>query len=382
MQSSRRSFLILASGVPLGVLGSVEATTSDVPFTRMPSIDEFIKAEMRRQKVPGLALAIVSHGTTVASKGYGLADVELGVPVREETVFQSGSIGKQFTAVCVMLQVEDGKLALDDPLTKYFSDAPAAWKEITVRNLLTHTSGIPDYTDEQVQLDGRPVLDYRRDYSEEELLKIAYGLPLDFPPGARWKYSNTGYAVLGILVHKVSGRFYGDVLRDRVFVPLQMGTARIISEADIIPNRASGYRLLNGELKNQEWVSPSLNTTADGALYLSIRDYIAWDRGLRAQAILNKHSWAEVYRPVSLKDRTLHAYGFGWGVEQWRERPWYHHSGEWQGFKAEFSRYLADDLTIVVLANLAESSPAQFVDGIAALLDSSLPKLADSRSGV
>src|SRR5579862_559451 len=382
MYSSRRFFLILASAVPLGVLGGVEATKSDALFARMPSVDEFIKAEMRRQKVPGLALAIVSHGTTVGSKGYGLANVELGVPVSDATVFQSGSIGKQFTAVCVMLQVEDGKLALDDPLTKYFPDAPAAWKDITIRNVLTHTSGIPDYTDEGMQRDGRPVIDYRRDYSEEELAKIAYGLPLDFPPGTRWKYSNTGYLLLGVLVHKVSGRFYGDVLRDRVFAPLQMRTARIISEADIIQNRASGYRLLNGELKNQEWVSPSLNTTADGALYLSIRDYIAWDRGLRAQAILNERSWAEVYRPVSLKDGKLHAYGFGWGVEQWHERPWYHHSGSWQGFKTEISRYLADDLTIVVLTNLAESSPAHFVDGIAALLDPSLPKLADSQSGL
>ena len=108
-------------------------------------------------------------------------------------------------------------------------------------------------------------------------------MPLDFLPGAQWKYSNTGYVLLGAIVRKVSGSFYGDVLRDRVFKPLGMPTARVIDEADIVPHRASGYRLRDGELKNQEWVSPSLNTTADGSLYLSLRDLIAWDRGIRAQ---------------------------------------------------------------------------------------------------
>ena len=191
--------------------------------------------------MPGVAIGIIRQGEVVAAKGYGYANLEDRAPVTAQSVFQSGSVGKQFTAVAVMLQVEDGKLGLEDPITKYFTDAPPAWRQITVRNLLNHTSGIADYTD---------VIDLRRDFSEEELTRAAYRLPLQFTAGSKWKYSNTGYALLGFLIHKVSGRFYGDVLHDRVFVPLGMKTARIISEEDIVPESLG--RVPSGEWRAQE----------------------------------------------------------------------------------------------------------------------------------
>src|SRR5215469_6436679 len=251
----------------------------------LEQVDKFVLAEMQREKVPGVAIGVVSKGELVTAKGYGDANVELQVPVIRKTVFQSGSVGKQFTAVAVMLQVEAGKLALDDSITKYFPDAPSSWQPITIRHLLTHTSGIPDYTERGAD-DSSGGIDLRRDYTEDELSKAAFSLPLEFEPGSRWSYSNTGYLLLGIIIHKVSGQFYGDILKERVFTPLGMKTARVISEEDIVPNRSAGYRLVNGELKNQEWVAPTLNTTADGALYLSMLDFISWDRGLRSQAIL------------------------------------------------------------------------------------------------
>jgi CubicO group peptidase (beta-lactamase class C family) len=338
---------------------------------RMPQVEALVLAEMQRQKIPGVAVGIVSHGEVIAGKGYGHANIELAVPVQADTVFQSGSLGKQFTAVAVMLQVQAGRLRLDDPLTKYFTGAPDSWRAITVRNLLNHTSGISDYTDEH---DGKAGVDYRRDYTEEQLTKLAYTLPLQFPPGSKWHYSNTGYLLLGALIRKVSGRFYGDILNEQVFAPLQMNSARIISEADIVQNRAAGYRLVKGELKNQEWVAPSLNTTADGALYLSVQDFIAWDRGLRAGAILRPESWAEVYRPATLSGGRSYPYGFGWVVATWNGKPWYHHSGAWQGFETYITRYLADDLTLVVLTNLADCSPERVADGIAQLIDKGLPR--------
>jgi CubicO group peptidase (beta-lactamase class C family) len=224
-------------------------------------IDRFVNEEMQRQHVPGVGVAVIHHGQVLKARGYGLANLELRVPVSAETLFQSGSLGKQFTATAVMLQVEDGKLALSDPLTKFFPDAPVSWQKITVRNLLTHTSGIPDYVE--------GMLDMRKDYTEDDLAKFAFGLPLEFPAGSRWNYSNTGYVLLGIIVHKVSGSFYGDVLVTRVFKPLGMTTARVINEADIIPNRAAGYQLEQGAVKNQDWVAPKLNTTADGSLWCS-----------------------------------------------------------------------------------------------------------------
>jgi CubicO group peptidase (beta-lactamase class C family) len=327
-------------------------------------IDEFVRAEMQRQHVPGVAIGVVRNGAVLKAQGYGFANVEHEVPVGPETVFESGSLGKQFTAAAVMLQVEDGKLSLSDPITKFFPDAPEAWRSVTVRNLLSHTSGIPDYTVGS--------FDYRKDYTEDDLAKLAYGFELEFTPGSRWNYSNTGYVLLGIIVHKVSGRFYGDVLADRVFKPLGMTTARIISEADIVPHRAAGYRLVDGELKNQEWVAPLLNTTADGSLYLSVRDMIAWDAGVRARRVLSPESWNQVLEPVRLASGKTYPYGFGWFIEERGGKPLQQHGGAWQGFKTQFSRFLGDDLSVIVLANLEGADQERFADGVAAIIDPAL----------
>lgn len=338
-------------------------------------IDAFVRAEMERQKIPGLALAIVKGGEVVVARGYGMSNVEHRVPVQSNTIFQSGSVGKMFTAVVVMLLVEDGKLALDDSIADYIAEAPARWKPVTIRHLLTHTSGIPDY--------GESLFDNRRDYSHEEFVEIAAGLELEFAPGSRWNYSNTGYALLGVIVRRASGQFYYDILEERVFEPLGMETARVISEADIVPNRAAGYRLVDGELKNQEWVSPQNNTGADGSLYFSVLDLIAWDRGLRAGAILSPESWAQVFEPVKLRSGKRYPYGFGWTVLDFAGQKLHRHGGSWQGFRANLARYLGDELTIAVLANLAEAEPGQISDGIAGILNPALarPELAPIRDG-
>lgn len=328
----------------------------------MDEIDAVVQQAMAKGNVPGVAVAIVSKGDVIAAKGYGLANVELDVPVSERTVFQSGSVGKQFTAAAVMLLVEDRRLRLDDPIVKYFKGAPRSWRAITVQHLLTHTSGIPDYT----------TLDLRRDYKDAELAKFAYRLKLEFEPGSRWNYSNTGYVLLGILVRKVSDEFYGDILAERVFARLGMKTARVISEADIVPNRAAGYRLVDRELKNQEWVSPTLNTTADGSLYLTLQDMIAWDRGVRAKAILKPESWAKVFTPVRLKSGKTYPYGFGWDVVTVNGQTVHRHGGAWQGFKSYIARYLGSDLTVVVFANQSAFDPSTLVDAIAAKIDPAL----------
>lgn len=327
-------------------------------------IDSVVQAEMTRQRIPGVAVAVVTKGKVLSAKGYGEANVEHHVRVGPETVFQSGSVGKQFTSAAVMLLVEDGRIALTDSITKYFPSAPASWRGITVRHLLTHTSGIPDYTID--------AMDYRRDYTEDELARMAFGLPPEFPPGSRWNYSNTGYVLLGIIIHKASGQFYGDVLRDRVFTPLGMRTARVINEADIVPNRAAGYHMVKGELKNQDWVAPKLNTTADGSLYLSLQDYIAWDAGLRVGKILKPASWATINTPVTLTSGKRYPYGFGWSIDTIAGQLRIHHGGAWQGFQTYISRYTGDDMTIVALANLGGSQPGVIVDGIAAILDPAL----------
>ncbi|HEY9503246.1 MAG TPA: serine hydrolase domain-containing protein, partial [Pyrinomonadaceae bacterium] len=234
-------------------------------------IDRLVNQQMLANKIPGVSLAVLRHGKPILLRSYGLANVEHQVPIKPETIFQSGSIGKQFTAAAVMLLVQDNKLSLEDKISKYFPDVPATWKDITVWNLLTHTSGLGDYP---------PEIDLKRDYTEEELFASFKKAALSFEPGSSWDYSNSGYVILGILIRKITGKFYGEFISERIFQPLQMTTARVISEADIVPNRAAGYRLVQGELKNQEWVSPSTNSTADGSLYFSILDLVKWDAAL------------------------------------------------------------------------------------------------------
>ncbi len=234
-----------------------------------------------------------------------------------------------------------------------------------MRHLLTHTSGIPDYTTDD--------FDYRKDYTEDELARLAYAMPLEFPAGSRWNYSNTGYALLGFIVRRASGQFYGNVLAERVFKPLGMTSARVITEADIVPNRAAGYRLVRGEIKNQNWVAPELNTTADGSLYLSLRDLVAWEAGVRRQALLKPESWQQILSPVRLNSGKSYPYGFGWFLDERAGQPLHSHGGSWQGFKTQLSRFIGDDLTIIVLANLAQADQVRFAQGIASALN---PKLA------
>jgi CubicO group peptidase (beta-lactamase class C family) len=361
--------IISAMCIRLAITGTIFllAFAPSVRTQAVPSleqrVDAFVRAEMARQGIPGVAVAVVHRGTTIA-RGYGHANVEHMVPVTEDTIFQSGSLGKMFTAAAVMLQVEDARLALTDPITKFFPDAPAAWKPITVRHLLTHTSGIPDYT--------TSAFDYRRDYTEDELARLAFQQKLEFSPGSRWNYSNTGYALLGFIVHKVSGRFYGDVLAERIFQPLGMKTARVITETDIVPHRAAGYQLVAGALKNQDWVAPKLNTTADGSLYWSLRDLLAWNEAVERRAVLTQESWNEILSPVRLASGKTYPYGFGWGLDERNGRTLQQHGGGWQGFRTHLARFTQDDLAIIVLANLAEANPARFVDGIAAIVDAKL----------
>jgi len=356
----------MTAGRPTGIVllacaalaGPVAAQRSGAP----DAIDRFVTAEMARQHIPGVAIAVVSRGTVVKARGYGLANVELKVPATDSSVFQSGSVGKQFTAAAVLLLVEDGKLGLDDPITKLLPEGDSVWGGITIRHLLTHTSGIHEYEE-----DDSSAVDMRHDYGEDALVRLAAARPLDFAPGTHWRYSNTGFMLLGVVIHRVSGRFYGDVLADRVFRPLGMRTARVISEADIVPNRAAGYRLVDGTLKNQEWVAPSLNTTADGALHLTVHDLVAWDRALTEGRILRPESRAAMWTPATLQDGGSVEYGFGWGVAPYRGRRAVGHTGSWQGFKAMIQRFPDDSLTVILLANLAETLQRPIVYGVAGL---------------
>ena len=332
------------------------------------NVDSYIAAQLREQRIPGLALAVIQDGGGVKSRGYGLANIELHVPVTPDTVFQLGSIGKQFTAAAILMLVEDGKLSLDDKITVYFPSAAPKWNGITIRHLLNHTSSLADYSDDKYIAPGG-LTPLHEELVDEEILRRFTTLPFDFKPGEKWSYSNTGYAILGFLVRKVSGQSYGDFLRSRIFKPLGMSATRVISESDIIPNRAAGYILENGEIRNQHWVSPHWNTLADGALYSTAADMTKWDAAITARALLKPESYAQMWTPAPLNDGKTYPYGFAWDLLEVNGHRLQEHGGAWQGFTAHYSRYPDDHLSVIVLTNLESgaSNPEKIAHEVAAL---------------
>jgi CubicO group peptidase (beta-lactamase class C family) len=310
-------------------------------------VSDFVNAHLKKKQIPGCAVMVRHNGKVVLAAGYGFANLEHGVRVTPQTVFQSGSVGKQFTAMAVMILIEEKKLDLDDPISKYL-DVPNAWSAITVRHLLTHTSGLGDYPEK---------FSLQRDYTEDDLLNMIKAQPLGFAPGEKWSYSNLGYVTLGILVHKISGEFWGDFLQQRVFAILGMKHTSVISEADIIPNRATGYVLKNGALKNQQWVSPSVNNTADGSLYFTVEDIAKWDEALETRKLVSRASYEQMWTPVKLNNGTTAPYGFGWRISNTDSgHGMLEHGGAWQGFASYIVRYPDDRLTIAVLCNRAGAS--------------------------
>jgi len=332
---------------------------SATPGDAIPTMDGFVTAEMSRQKIPGMAVAVVKNGEVVLAKGYGFANLEHQVPVTTHSIFQSGSIGKQFTAAAIMLLREQGKLRLDDRIASYLPRTKARWGSITLRHLLTHTSGIPEYEDE---------VDNRRNYSERQLTELVGLLSRRSPPGHKFEYSNSGYLLLGIVIRAVTRKFHGDYIREHIFEPLGMKTASIASDADIVPNRVAGYRVSNGRILNQDWVSPTFNQTADGCFLLLLEDFLAWERGVRARALVKPESWSQIFAPVVLKSGKAHPYGFAWEITRKGGQTVHGHDGSFRGFEAILTRYIEDEVTIIALANLADADLTRVTEHIAKLM--------------
>ncbi len=327
-------------------------TDSDSLFVE---VDKYIESEMKSQNIPGIAVAVLRDGDIILAKGYGYSNIEHQVPVKSETIFQSGSIGKAFTVMAILMLAEEGKLSIDDKVNKYLDDAPKAWDEITIRHLLQHTSGLGGYPEN---------LNMRADYTEQDFYNLFKNLPLEFRPGEKRGYSNVGFSILGMVIGKVTGKFYGEYLKDRIFIPLQMNTARVISEEDIVHNRAAGYRLVDGELKNQEWVSPSNNSDAAGALYMSILDIAKWENALNSRKLLTDESYDAMWSPLITKDGVEQTFGFSWHINELNGKKIIGHSGGWQGFNGNFSRYPEQKLAVILFTNLRGVDPIQLSHGV------------------
>lgn len=308
------------------------------------SFDAFVVSQMEKQRIPGLSLAVVKNGRVVFAKGYGTANLELNVPASPETVYALGSVSKQFTAAAILMLAQDGKLDLDASVTNYLRDLPREWDGVTLRHLLTHTSGIKD----EEWKGGRADFSHG-EWSQEEVIKTAFG-PLDSPPGEKWVYNNAGYRLLGMIIEKVSGKSYWDFLQSKIFGPLQMNSTRNSDPKVIIHNRAQGYVPSGDKYLIREAVTPSA-AFSEGALVSTVLDLAKWDAALYGESILKKASFDKMTTRAIKIPRYNCYYGFGWFLYDAYGHRMMDHTGAILGFGAYIGRGIDDGITVIVLAN-------------------------------
>jgi CubicO group peptidase (beta-lactamase class C family) len=314
---------------------------------------------MQQHRIVGLTVKIIRDGKTIKTAAYGLANVELNVPAKPETVFEIGSITKQFTAAGILMLAQDGKLSVDDRISKYLKETPEAWANVTLRHLLTHTSGIKSYTG----LDGFQIW---RHLTQEQFIKAIGKEPMEFQPGDSWKYCNTGFNLLGYIIENVSGKNYWDFMGERIFQPLGMNatTRRLFSL--VIPNRASGY-----EQANHVWVNRDTDLTevfSAGAIASTVGDLAKWNGSLDADRLLNAASKAQMWTPVRLNDGKTRKYGFGWNVDALEGHKNIGHGGSTSGFSASIQRFPDDHLAVIILTNTDEEIATTLAKKVATLL--------------
>ncbi|HKE55317.1 MAG TPA: serine hydrolase domain-containing protein [Pyrinomonadaceae bacterium] len=333
-------------------------------FSQTNKVADYVQAEMKRQHIPGLSLAIVKDGEVILAEGYGLSNVEAKVAAKPETVYKLCSVSKQFIATGIMLLVQEGRLGLDDPISSYLEETPATWKAITIRQLLTHTSGI---------VREAPGFDPFKIQSDAEVVKSAYSLPLRFAPGEKWEYCNTGYFALAEIIRKVSGRTWSEYLSEKVFKPSGMNATFPTNTKESLPNRSLGYSENDKLRKADDW--PALRPS--GAFLSTVLDMARWDAMLYTAKILSDSSRRQMWSPVKLNNGTSYPYGFGWQLGEFRGRKLVHHSGGMPGFRAKFARFIDDRLTIILLMNLDDADVDSILNGIAAFY---LPASTPSRT--
>jgi len=345
----------LAVGVGIASAGDIDA----------------IFAPLAGAKSPGVAVLVRHNGRTVFERGYGVGDLRTLARIDAATDFRLASVTKQFTALAIMLLVHDGKLRYEQRLTEVFPDFPAYGQSITVRHLLTHTSGLPDYED-LMKPDTWTAVHQIQD--DEVLGLLEQQTAGKFAPGTGWAYSNSGYVVLGLIVAKVAGKPFGQFLHERIFRPLRMGHSLVyVNGKNTVPNRAYGHTK-EGDHFIETDQSPTSATLGDGGIYSNLEDLAKWDRALESHALTSEaemraaltpvklHDGSEPHWPVNPNDDNLHpgkpvSYGFGWFLDPYKGHPRMWHTGGTMGFRTVIERFTTDKLTIVILCNRTDLEP-------------------------
>ena len=308
-------------------------------------IDELMQKEMTAHRIPGAALKIIKNHTEVKTACYGLANLELRVPVTTNTVFEIGSVTKQFTAACILLLQQQGRLSVEDRIAKYLTNTPPTWASITIRQLLTHTSGIKSYT-------GLGGFEWRRHLTQDQFIKTIGNQELEFQPGVSWKYSNSGYSLLGYIVENVSGTNYWQFLHDQILQPLAMTATRDRNPGVILTNRAAGYEQTNRVHINRDY--DLTDVFAAGALASTVSDLAQWNATLDSTNLLTAESKALMWKPQVLNDGNPTKYGFGWFIEIVNGHHVNGHGGATSGFSASIQRFPDDHLAVILLTNTDE----------------------------
>lgn len=320
-------------------------------------LDQLASSYQKDKSFIGSVL-VARGGKVILEKGYGLANIELAVPNGPDTEFRLGSITKQFTATAILQLHEQGKLTVNDEACKYISGCPETWKGITIRELLSHTSGIPSYTNDPQFAQPKFM---RIPLTPTEILMLSKDKPLDFPPGQQWKYDNSGYIFLGIIIEKVSGEKYADYLSWHIFGPLDMRESGYDDTAAILKNRAAGYRPGSSGFQNAQYLDMSLPYAA-GSLYSSVNDLYRWDRALYTDKLLSKASREEMWTPVR------NNYGYGWNIRQAHNHKQIGHGGGINGFSTFIARYPDDDAVVIVLSNNQAARSGDIANGLSGIL--------------
>lgn len=334
IESVRLNHLVILFVLCLLTVSAVFAQPSTAKQVVL-KVDEYMKAAVKLEKFSG-SILIARNGLPIVTRSYGMANQELKVPNTPKTVFQLGSVSKQFTAMAIMQLQERGKLKVNDPICKYLDDCPAAWQPITIHQLLTHTSGIKGYSTLPDWDDRISVLPYTR----TGFVKEFRDLPLEFVPGEKYTYSNSGYYLLGLIIERVSGKSYRKFLSENIFVPLGMKSSNYNEPPALVPNRATGYYWEIDSFISSPNENLALSFATSG-IYSTVEDLLLWDKALYTEKLVSRKSLNEIFTPFTkgAPEGDQFSYGYGWNIGKKFDRQSISHSGRHNGLKHIFSAF-------------------------------------------
>lgn len=344
-------------------------TASEKSDPRAAQVDALM-AQLSKGETPGAAILVVQDGRVLLKKGYGLSNVEAKEAISPNTVFDLASVSKQFTAMAIMMLAERGKLGLDDPLTKFFPEFPAYAQKITVRHLLNHTSGLPDYmgiftATGKIDKEWKP--GGFEPTAADTLKLLAAQKELRFAPGEKWEYSNSGYVVLGQIVGKASGKPLPQFLKENIFQPLRMNNTLVADESKPkIKNRAISYGMDKDKFVNADYTPLNL-IYGDGNVNTTIEDMLLWDQALYTEKLVKSAMLKEAFTPGKLNSGKETKYGFGWATEKFGGLDLVSHGGGWAGFRTSIMRFPQERFTVVVLSNFGRFNPGSLAQKISRL---------------